>query len=167
MRRRNAPSNSPASLLRRFGSRTVARFVLISHCPAFRTSSLSRPFSSALLYFIPIAVGVFPCLWPSSWKRTILFPAGTSGCQGNKQTAGHAAYRLFYIRNSCVCQALPSTHWKLERWKPHPLTSHAKYFAPSRKETCISPAHVATDAFVRRASCGDGRLRLSREGEAE
>src|SRR5437868_12196477 len=50
MRRRRAVSNSPASLLFRFGSSTVARFVLIRMLPGLRTFPFGR-FSAALLWF--------------------------------------------------------------------------------------------------------------------
>src|SRR5580765_6520569 len=51
MRRRRAASNSPASLLRRFGSSTVARFVLISRCArGSRSLSLSAVFFGSCLF---------------------------------------------------------------------------------------------------------------------
>src|SRR5579864_6697217 len=64
IRRRRAASNSPASLLRRLGSSTAARFVLIGSSRISRKSVLSCPVfpCSALLYcrFIAVLLGLSP-----------------------------------------------------------------------------------------------------------
>src|SRR5208337_4316035 len=130
MRRRSAASNSPASLLRRFGSSTVARFV--------HRIVLVRP------------------------------------SQGNKQPAGHAASILLSGCKSHICQGLPPTHPDSHRPILKPHHPKEKYFAPSRKEPVpptpqsriasesrvpSNPSQLASD----RGSCGDGRIRPSRE----
>src|SRR5579864_8108435 len=51
MRRRRAVSNSPASLLRRCGSSTVARFVLIRSLPGAPDFFLSAVFFGSSLFF--------------------------------------------------------------------------------------------------------------------
>jgi hypothetical protein len=50
MRRRRAASNSPASLLRRFGSSTVARFVLIGSFVVRLAKRISNPLATPPAY---------------------------------------------------------------------------------------------------------------------
>src|SRR5258708_19764658 len=67
MRRRRAPSNSPASLLRRFGSSTVARFVLIRSLSGGRTFfPFVRPFFRLLPAYFRTSQALFRLSGPFS-----------------------------------------------------------------------------------------------------
>src|SRR5437764_10602239 len=85
MRRRNAASNSPASELRRFGSSTVARFVLIS----FIFSLLSQAVWLGLVLLVPglrnSHVDKF-----CHREQLLCLPVHSPGLPLNKQAFGHA-----------------------------------------------------------------------------
>src|SRR6202020_566913 len=135
MRRRSAVSNSPASLLRRFGSSTVARFVLIrSFVQRLRTLSLSAVFFGSLLVFSGLR-GPVPVFQPTSLDASNSVPeVPRPACYEIKQASGHEAAILRHPSNSRICQGLaPSNPFSAPLHRP-PQTPYEKYFAPSRKE---------------------------------
>ena len=135
MRRRRAASNSPASLLRRFGSSTVARFVLIRSFPGLPGLYPFRPFSAALFPFSPDFIGLTASPLPTFWKSPQLLPDcdASDALEISKWLATpspiDATLRKYHIWHRLA--PFPSD-------SPAPSPGHPppkrKTFAPSRKE---------------------------------